>query len=642
MGRCVICNCEVSNNPFRTKDKFELRNHSVICKTCAHKIGITSIWDAATYTAQKAIDKYYRWYPKQMHTGIKTDDNGNGKELQLFRQEGRLDAGESTLSVRRESDEIKTTRVKEEVVEVTAADVSSGCTEKGSGDEESKSDIPSPTEKQRTYSFPPLSLLNQQPNASYPGSTDFMRESSRRINEILHDSHVDAHIIQVISGLISVRYEVELDRGVRLAEIKCLSSDIALALGCENVTISPVVGKCSVVGIDVPRKSVGMVCLRDAVDSRELLGTKSKIAFALGKDVVGNNIACDINKERHLLIAGTTGSGKSTLLHSMIVSMLYRATPDDIRFVMVDTKGLELTPYNGIPQMLIPVITDERKAVGALQWLNTELRRRYKTISDAGVTSVDVFNHLMAGAVETLPHIVAIIDDVFHLFSPKDDSIEEVLRNLILRGHAVGIHLVLATQHAYTGAIVKIANLRNMGRIAFALSGRYDSIALLGKDGAEKLSGKGEMLYLPNGSSVTQHIQGCFVTSSEIGAVADFVRENYAPNYDQTVIDDIPKATTQTSKKSSTSESNVTELDGDEMLPAAVAVVLETGQASVSMLQRRLKLGYACAARIVDEMEEKGIVGPFQGSKPRAILITKEQWEKTREPGEIIWDDELQ
>ena len=673
MGRCVICNCEVSNNPFRTKDKFELRNHSVICKTCAHKIGITSIWDAATYTAQKAIDKYYRWYPKQMHTGIKTDDNGNGKEPQLFRQEGRLDAGESTLSVRRESDEIKTTRVKEEVVEVTAANVSSKCTEKGSGDEEStegareiekkltdtmdvlaertenvlsdvesKSDIPSPTEKQRTYSFPPLSLLNQQPNASYPGSTDFMRESSRRINEILLDSHVDAHIIQVISGPISVRYEVELDRGVRLAEIKCLSSDIALALGCENVTISPVVGKCSVVGIDVPRKSVGMVCLRDAVDSRELLGTKSKIAFALGKDVVGNNIVCDINKERHLLIAGTTGSGKSTLLHSMIVSMLYRATPDDIRFVMVDTKGLELTPYNGIPQMLIPVITDERKAVGALQWLNTELRRRYKTISDAGVTSVDVFNHLMAGAGETLPHIVAIIDDVFHLFSPKDDSIEEVLRNLILRGHAVGIHLVLATQHAYTGAIVKIANLRNMGRIAFALSGRCDSIALLGKDGAEKLSGKGEMLYLPNGSSVTQHIQGCFITSSEIGAVADFVRENYAPNYDQTVIDDIPKATTQTSKKSSTSESNATELDGDEMLPAAVAVVLETGQASVSMLQRRLKLGFARAARIVDEMEEKGIVGPFQGSKPRAILITKEQWEKTREPGEIIWDDELQ
>lgn len=477
----------------------------------------------------------------------------------------------------------------------------------------------------RENTYLPMSLLKKQTMEASSYNASYLRESIQRIQDVLSCSAIDAHIINVCAGPISFRYELELSRGVRLAEIQYCASDIALALGCERVTIAPVVGKYSVVGIDAPKRSADTVCLQEVLDTQEFVGNKSPLAFGLGKGTTGNNVVCDLNTERHLLIGGTTGAGKSTLLHSLIVSMLYHAQPDDIRFVMVDTNGLELTPYNGIPQMLIPVITDERKAAGALQWLNTELLHRYKILSNTGVTSLDAFNHLVADAGETLPHIVAIIDDVFHLFSPKDDSAEDLLRNLILRGHVVGIHLVLTTQHAYTGAIVKIANLRNMGRIALALPGRYDSIALLGKDGAETLSGKGEMLYLPIGSSVAQRIQGCFVSDSEVAAVTGYIKGRFSD--DVPVQESIVKNVQPQEEKSGASADN---FGGDELLPKAVDVVLETGMASVSMLQRRLKLGYARASRIVDEMEEKGIVGPFQGSQPRAILVTKEQWKKMK------------
>ena len=477
----------------------------------------------------------------------------------------------------------------------------------------------------RENTYLPMSLLKNQTMEVYSYNASYLRESVQRIHDVLSCAAVDAHVINVCAGPISLRYELELSRGVRLAEIQYCASDIALALGCERVTITPVVGKCSVVGIDAPKRNADTVYLKEVLDTQEFAGSKSPLVFCLGKGITGNKVICDLNTERHLLIGGTTGSGKSTLLHSLIVSMLYHASTHDIRFVMVDTNGLELAPYNGIPEMLIPVITDERKAVGVLQWLNTELVRRYKILSNAGVTSLDAFNHVAAEAGETLPHIVAIIDDVFHLFSPKDDSAEDLLRNLILRGQVVGIHLVLATQHVYTGTIVKIANLRNMGRIAFALPGRYDSIALLGKDGAETLSGKGEMLYLPIGSSVAQRIQGCFVSASEVAAVSDYIKGWFSD--DVTVQESIVKNAQPQAEESVLSANK---FDGDELLPAAVDVVLETGLASVSMLQRRLKLGYNRAARLLDEMEKKGYVGAFQGSHPRVILVTREQWEKIK------------
>lgn len=493
-------------------------------------------------------------------------------------------------------------------------------------------------ERNRTVSgedlYLPMSLLKNKTMGVSSNNESYLRESIQRIQDVLSSSGVDAHIVNVFAGPISFRYELELSRGVRLAEIQYCASDIALALGCEKVTIAPVVGKYSVVGFDVPKRSADTVCLRRLLDTREFIENSSPLAFGLGIGTTANNIFCDLNVERHLLIGGTTGSGKSTLLHSMIVSMLYHASQDDVRFVIVDTKGLELTPYNGIPQMLIPVVTDERKAAGTLQWLNTELLHRYKTISDAGVTSLDAFNHLATGVREKLPHIVVIIDDVFHLFSLPNDPIEDVLRNLILRGHVVGIHLVLSTQHAYTGSIVKIANLRNMGRIAFALPGRYDSIALLGKDGAERLSGKGEMLYLPIGSSTPQRVQGCFISDSEVYAIANYVTENFSFQDNQSVMSDIENHARQTRTISAVRmeipNSIEPKSDRDELLPAAVDVLLETGTVSVSILQRRLKLGYARASRIVDEMEEMGIVGPFQGSKPRCILITREKWEKMK------------
>ena len=473
--------------------------------------------------------------------------------------------------------------------------------------------------------FLPMSLLDPS-RKNHSNTADHLRASVQRIQDVLRNSYIDAYITNVCVAPISVRYELELSPGVRLAAIQGCASDIALALGCEKVTIAPVVGKYSVVGIDVPKTAVETVCLRDVLDTPELREDKSPLAFALGQDIAGNNVICDIGKERHLLIGGATGTGKSTLLHSLIISLLYHASPENVRLVIVDTTGLELRQYI-VPHLLIPPVTNERKAVGAIQWLNSEVQQRYNSFSKSRTRSIYDYNRKAAeNGAETLPHIVAIVDDIFHLFAVRDDSLEGTLRNLILRGHIVGVHLILATQHAYTGAVVNLANLRNMGRIAFALSSRLDSIALLGKDGAEKLSGKGELLYLPIGSSVSQHIQGCFVSDSEIESVINCAKIIFESNSTPSNQSSIETCLQMPSKETPCVGVSNNETDGDELFPAAVDAVLETGLASVSMLQRRLKLGYNRAAQLVDEMEKKGIVGSFQGTHPRSILITHEQW----------------
>ena len=477
------------------------------------------------------------------------------------------------------------------------------------------------------YSLPPLSLLNRHINEGSDFDTRYLRSSSQRINVLLQDACIDAWVVSVASGPISVRYEVELAPGVRLAEVQALDSDIALTLGCKKVTIAPVVGKCSVVGIDVPRESAKMVHLHEVLETYELKSNPSVLKFALGKDTIGREVVCDLAKERHLLIGGTTGSGKSTFLHSMIISMLYHASPDAVKFIMADTSGLELTRYNGLPHLLIPVVRDVRQAVGALQWLDMEVTRRYKLFSDNGVRNIESFNSLVSDLPgERLPSIVAIVDDVFHLFSTRGNRTEEIIRNILFRGHIVGVHLVLVTQYSYTGAVVKLANLRNMGRISFALSSGLDSVALLGKNGADRLSGKGEMLYLPLGSNSMQHIQGCFISESEIDAVINHIKVQFP--YLSELWEKAEEIASQSAEKSAIVNEN--DFYEDELLPAAVEVILETGQASVSMLQRKLKLGYARSARIMEEMEEKGIVGPNQGSRPRSILITKVQWESMK------------
>ena len=486
-------------------------------------------------------------------------------------------------------------------------------------------------EPQQVYYFPPIELLKRPVNNGADGTAE-MRINSQRLNETLASFKIEAHIINVTRGPSVTLYEVELEKGVRLSKLTTAADDLALSLGATGVRIAAVPGKISVVGIEVPNKAVNTVSLREVIDSQEFHKAKSKSSFAVGKDIGGSAIVGNIAKLPHMLIAGTTGSGKSVCMNSIIISLLYKASPEDVKLIMVDPKMVELGIYNGIPHLLIPVVTDPKKAAGSLQWAVTEMMRRYKAMSDAGVRDLESYNSIMESQEEPgskLPQVVVIIDELADLMLVAAKEVEESICRIAQMGRAAGIHLIIATQRPSADVITGLMKANIPSRIAFAVASAMESRIILDTQGAEKLVGKGDMLYAPIGNGKPKRVQGCFVSDAEVEAVANYVKSNYNTTYDQQVMEEIEQKAAQTGNKSAASDPEPTqdELAGDEMLPAAVDVILETGQASVSMLQRRLKLGYARAARIVDEMEERGIVGPFQGSKPRSILITKEQWE---------------
>ena len=485
-------------------------------------------------------------------------------------------------------------------------------------------------QEQPMYCYPPIDLLYKSRGGGLDATAE-MRENTVRLNDTLASFKIEAHIVNVTRGPSVTRYEVELDKGVRLNKLTTIADDIALSLGASGVRIDAIPGKISVVGIEVPNRMVTTVSLRDVIDSQEFAKAKSKSSFAVGKDIGGTNIVGNIAKLPHMLIAGTTGSGKSVCMNSIIISLLYKAGPEDVKLIMIDPKMVELGIYNGIPHLLIPVVTDPKKAAGSLQWAVTEMMRRYKIMSDAGVRDLDSYNSIAETEEgQHLPQIVVIIDELADLMLVAAKEVEESICRIAQMGRAAGIHLVIATQRPSADVITGLMKANIPSRIAFAVASAMESRIILDTQGAEKLVGKGDMLFSPIGSGKPLRVQGCFVSDPEVEAVTSYVKENYNTSYDQSVMDEIDKKAAQTGsgRPSADSEPDDEEnLEGDEMLPAAVDVFLETGQASVSMLQRRLKLGYARAARIVDEMEEKGIVGPFQGSKPRTILVTKEQWE---------------
>ena len=489
------------------------------------------------------------------------------------------------------------------------------------------------------YHYPPIDLLKLPGRGGADGTAE-MRENSRRLNETLASFKIEAHIVNVTRGPSVTRYEVELEKGVRLSKLTSAADDIALSLGASGVRIAAVPDKISVVGIEVPNKAVTTVSLREVIDSNEFAGAKSKSSFAVGKDIGGKCIVGNIAKLPHMLIAGTTGSGKSVCMNSIIISLLYKASPDDVKLIMVDPKMVELGIYNGIPHLLIPVVTDPKKAAGSLQWAVTEMMRRYKYMSDAGVRDLESYNAMIENEEidgQKLPQVVVIIDELADLMLVAAKEVEESICRIAQMGRASGIHLVIATQRPSADVITGLMKANIPSRIAFAVASAMESRIILDTQGAEKLVGKGDMLFAPIGTGKPQRVQGCFVSDPEVEAVATFVKNNYATSYDESVMDEIERKAAQTGSSKSAAPDpapSAEEIEGDEMLPQAVDVILETGQASVSMLQRRLKLGYARAARIVDEMEDKGIVGPFQGSKPRAILITREQWAAMKTGGQ--------
>ena len=486
------------------------------------------------------------------------------------------------------------------------------------------------------YQFPPITLLSENRGDNFTEAGAELRNNSRRLAETLTSFGVDATPGDVVHGPSVTRYEFVLDQGVKLSKITNLADDIALALGATGVRIAPIPDKISVVGIEVPNKHVTPVLIRDVIESREFTEHKSKTAFALGKDISGKCIVGNIEKLPHVLIAGTTGSGKSVCTNSLIISLLYKSTPDEVRFIMVDPKMVELAPYNGIPHLLIPVVTDPKKAAGALQWAVFEMMKRYKTFSECGVKKLEEFNKLARATegMETLPSVVVVIDELADLMLVAAKEVEESICRVAQMGRAAGVHLVIATQRPSADVITGLMKANIPSRIAFAVASSLESRIILDTTGAEKLVGKGDMLYAPLGAGKPTRVQGCFISPEEIEQVVEFVKQTGEAQYSDEVIAKIEESIQEKDKGGKGAAAPEPAGDeGDELLPAAVDVVLETGQASVSMLQRRLKLGYSRAARLVDQMEERGIVGPFEGSKPRQLLITRAQWQEMQMGG---------
>ena len=420
---------------------------------------------------------------------------------------------------------------------------------------------------------------------------------------------------------------------MRLNKLTNLADDIALALGATGVRIAPIPDKISMVGIEVPNKLVSPVFIHEVIDSQEFRNHPSKVAFAVGKDIGGNNIVGNIAKLPHLLIAGTTGSGKSVCTNSLIISLLYKATPEEVRLIMVDPKMVELGIYNGIPHLLIPVVTDPKKAAGALQWAVTEMMKRYRAFSEVGVRDLASYNALAVRNEDLtkMPQVVVVIDELADLMLVAAKEVEESICRVAQMGRAAGMHLIIATQRPSADVITGLMKANIPSRIAFAVASSLESRIILDTTGAEKLVGRGDMLYFPLGTGKPQRVQGCLISDEEVASVVEFVKKSGSAEYDEAIIHEIEQHAAEKEKQGKGvggSAPDAVDDEFDELLPSAIEVVVETGQASVSMLQRRLKLGYSRAARLVDQMEEKGVVGPFEGSKPRQLLITKEQWQE--------------
>ncbi len=480
-----------------------------------------------------------------------------------------------------------------------------------------------------SYEKPPIYLLRK--GHSVAANVDEEIDMNRtRLENALRSFGVNATVTDTTHGPTVTRYDFELEQGVKLSRITNLSDDIALALGVSNVRIAPIPDKISTVGIEVPNKLVSTVYLRDIIDSPKFLTSKADLTFAIGKDIGGNAVVGNISKLPHLLIAGTTGSGKSVCMNSLIISLLYKSDPEDVKLIMIDPKMVELGVYNGIPHLYIPVVTDPKKAAGALQWAVTEMLKRYRLFSELGVRNLSAYNeHLLENGQPKMPNVVVVIDELADLMLVASKEVEESICRVAQMGRAAGMHLVIATQRPSADVITGLMKANIPSRIAFAVSSSLESRIILDQNGAEKLIGMGDMLYAPLGGGKPLRVQGAFVSDEERDAIVSFIKEQSTANYSEDIIAQIEKAAEEKSSGSKGGEivpAADSKPEYDELLPQAVDVIFDTKQASVSMLQRRLKLGYSRAARIIDQMEEMGIIGPFEGSKPRQILITREQW----------------
>ena len=494
------------------------------------------------------------------------------------------------------------------------------------------------------YEFPPVDLLRTGAVANVDARDEIM-VNKERLEGAIHSFGINAAIVGVTRGPTVTRFDIELEQGVKLARVTNLAGDLALALGVVNVRIAPIPDKISTVGIEVPNKIVSTVYLRDIIESPKFINAKSKLSFALGKDIGGDCVVGNIAKLPHMLIAGTTGSGKSVCMNSLILSLLYKARPDEVRLIMIDPKMVELGVYNGIPHLYVPVVTDPKKAAGALQWSVVEMLKRYRLFSEIGVRDLDNYNkHCEQQGEPTMPRVVIVIDELADLMLVASKEVEESICRVAQMGRAAGMHLVIATQRPSADVITGLMKANIPSRIAFAVSSSLESRIILDQTGAEKLVGMGDMLFSPVGCGKPTRIQGAFVSDEEREEVIQFIKEGASDVQQNSEIEEYMNKAAEDKSASDSGKSAKDESIGsgyDEMLPQAVEAILETKSCSVSMLQRRVKLGYSRAARIVDQMEELGIVGPYEGAKPRKVLVDYQGWHDIQVRLGMASDDDL-
>lgn len=485
-------------------------------------------------------------------------------------------------------------------------------------------DITIPMEQQEDYKFPPITLLNGATSSGDMTKAELENTAERLVNA-LRSFGVETRVVDISRGPTVTRYELQPSAGVKISKITNLADDIALNLATAGVRIEAPIPNKAAVGIEVPNKASNVVRVREILESSSFAGSKSKLTVALGKDIGGNAIVTDIAKMPHGLIAGATGSGKSVCINSIIMSILYKAKPDEVKLIMIDPKVVELGVYNGIPHLLVPVVTDPRKAAGTLGWAVSEMEKRYMMFAANNVRDIDGYNRVAEKDEEMvkMPRIVIIIDELADLMMTAPKEVEDSINRIAAKARAAGMHLIIATQRPSVDVVTGVIKANVPTRIAFSVSSQIDSRTILDTAGAEKLLGKGDMLFHPVGASKASRIQGCFVDDGEVESVVNFIKNGNSSDYDTEVMDEIERQSIL-EKKERTGVSEGAD-DADPMLEQAIEVVVEMGQASTSMLQRKLKLGYARAARLVDEMEERGIVGPYEGAKPRQVLITMEQ-----------------
>lgn len=482
-------------------------------------------------------------------------------------------------------------------------------------------------QKDGDYQLPNLTLLNKSLKVKNPRINKDLADNVKILEDTLESFGVKVKVTHVTQGPAITRYEAQPAPGVKVSKITNLSDDIALSLAATDVRIeAPVPGK-SVVGIEVPNREIATVHFREVMETPEFQNATSKLAVALGKDITGTPIVADLIKMPHLLIAGATGSGKSVCVNTLINSILFKARPDEVKLLLVDPKMVELTNYNGIPHLIAPVVTDPKKAAGALKWIVTEMETRYELFAASGVRDIVRYNYLKAQEKKEdspmLPYVVVVIDELADLMMVAPGDVEDSICRLAQMARAAGIHLLIATQRPSVDVITGLIKANIPSRIAFAVSSQIDSRTILDMAGAEKLLGRGDMLYYPMGSSKPLRVQGCFLADKEVENVVRFLQNQAQPEYQE--IPNIELGTNKTSEDT-----------GDELFHQAALLFIESGNASVSLLQRRLRIGYTRAARLMDLLEEKGIVGGYEGSKPREVLVTRGQFEQKFGSGEEV------